>query len=78
MYRPRKGDMTIFEKFCNNLVSANDKTSKNIIFACDLNINVLDYESNKKIQHFLSSMFQYYMIPTINKPTPVTRNRPRL
>ena len=29
---------------------------------------------NKKVQHFLKSMFQYNMIPTINKSTPVTRN----
>ena len=29
----------------------------------------LSYESNKKIKYFLSSMFQYNMIPTINKPT---------
>ena len=49
------------------------KTSKNI-FAGDLNINVLDYESNKKVQHFLSSMFQYNMISTINKPIRLTRN----
>ena len=48
MYRSPNGDMTVFEKFCENLFSANDKTSKNIIFAGDLNINVLDYESNKK------------------------------
>ena len=74
MYRPPNCVMTVFEKFCENLLSANDKTSKNIIFAADLNINVLDNESNKKIQHFLSSMFQYSMIPTINKPTCVTRN----
>ena len=74
MYRPPNGDMTVFDKFCKNLLFANDKTSKNIIFAGDLNINVLDYESNKKVQHFLSSMFQYNMIPTINKPTRVTRN----
>ena len=67
--------MTIFEKFCEKLLFANDKTSKNTIFAGDLNINVLDYESNKKVQHFLSSMFQYNMIPTINKPTRVTRNK---
>ena len=38
MYRPPNGDMTIFEKFCKNLLFANDKTSKNIIFAGDLNI----------------------------------------
>ena len=45
MYRPPKGDMEVFEKFYENLLSANDKTSKNIIFPGDLNINVLDYES---------------------------------
>ena len=61
-------------KFCENLLSANDKTSKNIAFAGDLNINVLDYESNKKVQQILSIMFQYDMIPTINKPTRVTRH----
>ena len=74
MYRPPNGDMTVFEKLCENVLSANDKTSKNTIFAGNLNINVLDYESNKKVQHFLSSMFQYNMIPPINKPTRVTRN----
>ena len=58
--------------FFENLLSANDKTSKNI-FAADLNINVLYYESNKKVKHFLSSMFQYNM-PTINKSTCITRN----
>ena len=46
MYRPPNGDMTVLEKFCENLLSANNKTSKNIIFAGDLHINVLDYESN--------------------------------
>ena len=81
MYRPPNGNMTVSEKFCENLLSANNKTSKNIFFffffAVDLNINALDYESNKDliiIQHFLSNMFQYNMIPTINKPTRGTRN----
>ena len=66
--------MTVLGKICENLLSANDKTSKNIIFAGDLNISVFNYESKKKVQHFLSSIFQYIMIPTINKPTRVTRN----
>ena len=74
MYKPPNGDITVFEKFYENLLSAKDKTSKNIIFAGDLNINILNEESNKKVQHFLSSMFQYNMIPTLNKPTRVTRN----
>ena len=40
MYRPPNGDITVFENFCGNLLSTNDKISKNIIFAGDLNINV--------------------------------------
>ena len=39
-----------------------------------LSINVLEYESGRKVQHFLSSMFQYNMIPTTDKPTNVTRD----
>ena len=66
--------MAVFENFCKKMLSANDKTSKNVIFAGDSNINVLDYESNKKVQHFLSSMSQYNMIPTINRPIRVTKN----
>ena len=55
------------------MLSANDETLKNI-FAGDININVLDCESNKKVQHFLSSTSQYDMMPTVNRPTCVTRN----
>ena len=54
-YRSTNGDMTVFKKFYENLLSANDKISKNIIFAGDLNINVLGYEFNKKVQHFNTS-----------------------
>ena len=49
MYRAPNNDMTVFENFYKELLFANDKTSKNIIFADSLNINVLDYESNKKV-----------------------------
>ena len=42
-------------------------------FCGDWNINVWDNESNKKVQHFLSSMFQYAMIPAINKTNYVMR-----
>ena len=66
--------MTVFEMFLKNLLSTNDKTSKNIIFAGDLNINVLEFESNKKLQHSLSRMFQLNVTRTINKPNHVTRN----
>ena len=42
-----------------------------MILAGDFNINVLDYEQNKKIQ---SLIYRYNMISTINKPTRVGKN----
>ena len=74
VYTSTNGDMTVFENVWKKMLPTNDETLKNIIFAGDLNINVLDYESNKKVQHFLISMSQYNMIPTRNRPTHVTRN----
>ena len=48
MYRRPNGDMTVFEKFCRILGSVNDKTSKNIVLAGDLNINVLNMDLIRK------------------------------
>ena len=45
-----------------------------MILAGDFNINALDYEQNKKLQSFFDLMYQYNMIPTINKPTRVGKN----
>ena len=73
VYRLLNDDMTVFENFCKKMLSANDETLKNI-FGGDININVLDCESNKKVRHFLSSTSQYDMIPTVNRPTCITRN----
>ena len=46
---------------------------KNTVLAGDFNINLLDFETNKNVQDFLSLMFRYNMIPLTNKPTRVTR-----
>ena len=59
MYRPPNSDMTVFENFCENMLSANGKTSEKVTFAGDLNINILGCESNKKFQHFFNSIFHY-------------------
>ena len=52
----------------------NSKNLKNMIFAGDFNISALDYEQNKKVKSFFNLMYQYNMIPTINKPTRVGKN----
>ena len=38
----------------------------------DLNINVQDFEQNKKAQNFVNLMLQFGLVPTINEPTRVT------
>ena len=40
----------------------------------DFNLNVLNFENNKKKENFVNLMFRYGMIPTINKPMRVTAN----
>ena len=42
--------------------------------AGDFNLNVLDFEHNKKVQNFINLMFRYGVIPTINKFTRITVN----
>ena len=38
------------------------------------NMNLLDFEQNKKVQNFFNFMFGDSMMPVINKPTRVTKN----
>ena len=56
--------------------SENSNANKTLFLAGDFNINVLDYENNKNVQNFVNLMFEFSMIPTINKPTRVTSYTP--
>ena len=47
---------------------------KHMMFAGDFNMNVLDYEYNRKVKSFFDLMYQHNLIPTINKPTSVGKN----
>ena len=72
VYRPPDGDLRITETFLRKILSENTKANKTLFLAGDFNINVLDYEINKKVQNFVNLVFEFSMIPTINKPTRVT------
>ena len=61
--RPPTGDTKIFEQFCKDTFSKNQN-----MFAGDFNINVLDYEYNRKVKSFFDLMYQHNLIPIINKP----------
>ena len=72
VYRHPDGDLSITETFFRKILSENTKANKTLFLAGDFNINVLNYKNNKKVQNFVYLMFQFSMIPTINKPTRVT------
>ena len=43
-----------------------------MILAGDFNINVLDFEQNKKVQNFVNLISQFGLVLTINRHTRVT------
>ena len=63
-----------FEKHMKSILSKNKATEKEVILIGDFNIYLLDFDKNKRVQSFLNLMFHFGMIPTINKPTRVTRD----
>ena len=73
--QPPNGDTTLFEKHMKNILSKNEASKKVVILIADFNMNLLDFDKNKRVQSFVSLMFRFGMIPTISKPTPrVTRH----
>ena len=51
IYRPPTGDIKVFEQLCKNIFSKN-QNMKHMMFAGDFNMNVLDYEYNRKVKSF--------------------------
>ena len=74
IYRPPNEDIEICENYFKNLFTKNDTMIKYIVLASYFNLNVLDFENNKKVENFMNLMFRYVMILIINKPTRVTAN----
>ena len=74
IYRQLNGGLKVSENYFNYFFSKIDKNDKRIILVGDFNINVLEFENNKKIEKFLNRIFSHNMVPTINKSTSVTRN----
>ena len=60
--------------FSKKILSNSTTVNKTFFLAGDFNINLLDFQTNKKVQSFVNLMFGFSMIPTINKPTRVTKH----
>ena len=44
----------------------------------DLNLNLIDYQSNATVRDFVNLIFQHSLVPIVNKPTRVTKNNATL
>ena len=73
LYRPPSGKIEPFENVLSKLLSSVQNSNQNLHIAGDFNLNLLDHDSNKKVHDFLNIIYRNSMIPTINKPTRVTR-----
>ena len=66
-YRPPNGDTTLFERHVKSILSKNNVAKKEVILIGNFNINLLEFDKNKRVQSFLNLMFPVGMIPTKNK-----------
>ena len=73
VYHPTNGDNKELENYFKSSLPKREISHEDVILAGDFNINLLDFDANKKGQNFVNLMFRFGMIPTINKPTRVTR-----
>ena len=74
IYRPPNDDLNICETFLKKILSNSTAVNKSFFIAGNFNVNLLHFETSKKVQSFVNLMFEFSMIPTINKPTRVTKH----
>ena len=60
-------ELEVSENYFQSILSHNSIRNKNLILAGDFNSNVEDFEQNKKVQNFVNLMFQFGLVPTINR-----------
>ena len=71
LYRPPNDEIEPFEIFLKNVFTKTKNSSKAMHITGDINLNL--HNTNRNVHNFLSLVYQNGMIPTINKPTRVTR-----
>ena len=57
LYRPSNDQIESFEHFLNNIFSKIKKSNKLFHIAGDFNLNLLDHDTNRKVQRFLNIDF---------------------
>ena len=58
----------------NKFLAKSQTTDKICFLVGDLNLNLIDWQSNAKVGNFVNLIFQHSLIPIENKPTRVTKH----
>ena len=72
-YRPPCGKQINFHNSLRSIISKMSIQNKHIFFAGDLNLDAMCYEKFANTKNFFNSLFEYNIIPTIFKPTRITK-----
>ena len=62
----------------NRFLDKSKTTDKTFFLVGDLNLNLIDYQSNEKVRSFVNLIFQDSLAPIVNKPTRATENNATL
>ena len=58
----------------NTFLAKSKTTDKTCFLVANLNLNLIDYQSNSEVRHFVNLIFQHSLFPIVNKLTSVTEN----
>jgi len=74
LYRQPSGNIKNFKKHLRTFLTTVNKTGKHIYIVGDFNINLFDHASNNTVKHFVNTLIQNNVIPTITNATRVTKH----
>ena len=77
-YRQPAGNFNEFEAYLNTFLAKSKTTGKTCFLVGDLNLNLIDYQSNAKVRDFVNLIFQHSLVPIVNKPTRVRKSNATL
>ena len=77
-YRQPAGNFNKFEAYLKTFLAKSKTTDKTRFLVGDLNLNLINYQSNAKVRDFVKLIFQHSLVPIVNKLTRVTKNNATL
>ena len=63
-----------FNFILKDVYSNSFKSNKRFYPTNDFNLNIFDSDKNEKVTKYLNLIFEYNLVPIINKPIQVTKN----